>query len=472
MTVVLLLTALAAGLAAGWWLAVRRHAGGVAADPPAAEGPPLLEWVLRANPARGVWLIGPGVREAALSGAGLGPTIDRMVVERLEHHRQGDGQTVERLDAGTLLIGSLDGFAAGLLLSPGTGAAVRERALRDLARLLDHHRLRPVLADVAREQEQPGESVESIALRLSSQLERLLGAEAVVCLARPTGVEVVGVSLRSDRRMVGVVAADGSPLAQVACGEIPELIGVDLPLGGPVTDRRKAMGPAYVCRIPGEGAPVGAVAVWTPSGAPPSGQALAHFRIATDNAGPRFVAAIVHRELEEAAVRDPLTGLLNRRGLAGAMTLTTPDGTPPYGAMICADLDRFKVLNDSLGHHAGDAALTHFARLFKTAARGRDVAARVGGEEFALWLPGASLERGREVAERVRQGLAWAPWTWQGREWPLTASFGVAAIPETAQTREVLSVQADRALYEAKRTGRDRVVVAALRGGGPRGAFR
>jgi len=66
------------------------------------------------------------------------------------------------------------------------------------------------------------------------------------------------------------------------------------------------------------------------------------------------------------------------------------------------------------GHPAGDSALHHFSRLLSRAIRGDDVAGRIGGEEFAVWLPGASLERGRQVAERLRQGLAYSDWRWQG----------------------------------------------------------
>ena len=132
----------------------------------------------------------------------------------------------------------------------------------------------------------------------------------------------------------------------------------------------------------------------------------------------------------------------------------------PAGALVYADLDRFKAFNDRLGHPAGDAALVRFSRLLLQTVRGDDVAAWIGGEEFAVWLPGASLERGRQVAERLRQSLGESDWRWQGERCALSASFGVAACPETAATRESLRQKADAALYRAKRGGRDRVVVA------------
>ena len=130
------------------------------------------------------------------------------------------------------------------------------------------------------------------------------------------------------------------------------------------------------------------------------------------------------------------------------------------GVLVYADLDHFKKLNDTLGHAAGDAALVHSARLMVQLIRTRDVAARIGGEEFAVWLPDATLLEGAAVAERIRSALADTPWGWQGRSWDLTASFGVAGCPETVPGIAHLAARADEALYEAKRGGRNRVVTA------------
>jgi len=128
------------------------------------------------------------------------------------------------------------------------------------------------------------------------------------------------------------------------------------------------------------------------------------------------------------------------------------------GTLVALDYDQFKRLNDALGHPAGDAALVHLSRILHEQVRGVDAVARVGGEEFLLWLPGASLDEGLRVAERIRARLAGTSWDWQGRPWPLSASFGVAAWPETTRSRDNLAAQADAALYAAKRGGRDRVV--------------
>ena len=80
--------------------------------------------------------------------------------------------------------------------------------------------------------------------------------------------------------------------------------------------------------------------------------------------------------------------------------------------------------------------------------------------EFAIWLPGAPLVYGAKAADRIRIKLGTTPWDWQGRTWPLSASFGVSAVPDTSRSIENLSAQADGALMEAKRQGRDRVETA------------
>jgi diguanylate cyclase (GGDEF)-like protein len=158
-------------------------------------------------------------------------------------------------------------------------------------------------------------------------------------------------------------------------------------------------------------------------------------------------------KLEDQAVRDPLTGLRNRRGMAEAMSMVDLD----RGTLVCFDLDRFKSLNDTLGHPAGDAALKTVAGILEDLVRENDTAARVGGEEFGVWLPNTTLEEGLTVAERIRSRIDNARWSWQGRDWPLAASFGVAAWPETTKSRDNLLAQADAALYQAKANGRNRV---------------
>lgn len=421
------------------------------------EGPPVLEWVMRANGALAAWLVGPGARETAGPPGGVAEDVDRLVRMRLEQHRAGDGQGVERMDRGVLVYASLEGRSAGLLLPSNAGAARRDQARHDLARLVDYDRWRPTLVEVSKQQGRPDESVDSIALRLAHHIERHLGIEVAVGIPEPSAIRIAGVSLRTDRRLLGTLVPDDSPLALVGTGRKAAMRRVEDPFGGAVADRRARWGLAFVAPIPWTGPVAAAVALWTPSGAEPVGEDFASLTRALDAAAPRLRVALERRRLEEAASRDPLTGVFNRRGLDDKLrSIAVGSGT-----LVYADLDHFKKLNDTLGHPAGDDALVHFSRVLLGAIRDGDTVARIGGEEFALWLPGASLERGRLVAERVRQLLSARAWSWQGRPWPISASFGVAACPETAPRVSLLPEQADRALYAAKRAGRDRVAAFA-----------
>jgi diguanylate cyclase (GGDEF)-like protein len=172
-----------------------------------------------------------------------------------------------------------------------------------------------------------------------------------------------------------------------------------------------------------------------------------------DNAAPRVVRALEADQHRRAATIDPLTGLQNRRGFDEMFKLITANA----GALVYADLDNFKILNDTLGHPAGDAALIHFARIIREQIRAGDIAGRIGGEEFAVWLPDTGLDLGSRIAERIRTKLGSSAWDWRGNDWPLSASFGVAACPETSSSLDNLPAQADAALYAAKRGGRNRV---------------
>jgi len=125
-------------------------------------------------------------------------------------------------------------------------------------------------------------------------------------------------------------------------------------------------------------------------------------------------------------------------------------------SLIMLDLDRFKQLNDSAGHDAGDAALRKLADCFKQELRGVDSASRFGGDEFALILPQAYAEGALLVAERLRARIAEIQIPGFGN---LSASMGIATFPSQGSSRQDLVVAADSALYTAKRTGRNRVCV-------------
>ena len=160
----------------------------------------------------------------------------------------------------------------------------------------------------------------------------------------------------------------------------------------------------------------------------------------------------------QRAETDPLTELPNRRAFDRALARASR-GQGPL-ALVALDIDHFKQVNDTLGHPAGDAALRHLGRVLREVLREGDVAARVGGEEFDVLLPGGDLHLGLEVAERLRAQVEARPFLAQGGERRLTLSCGVAASPDPILSADNLVAAADAALYQAKREGRNRVVAA------------
>jgi diguanylate cyclase (GGDEF)-like protein len=168
-------------------------------------------------------------------------------------------------------------------------------------------------------------------------------------------------------------------------------------------------------------------------------------------------------EAEQRAVVDPLTGLRNRREFERQIESFKAKQKERPGepvTLVYADLDRFKALNDGLGHAAGDSALRHFSNVLSKQIRDRDLVARIGGEEFAVWLPGTPLGEGMEVAERIRRSVETEAWHWNGSRYPLTVSCGVAGFPESVGDLNNLRGAADAALYRAKQDGRNRIAQA------------
>ncbi|GEO80757.1 sensor domain-containing diguanylate cyclase [Pararhodospirillum oryzae] len=172
--------------------------------------------------------------------------------------------------------------------------------------------------------------------------------------------------------------------------------------------------------------------------------------------------------LHSLANRDGLTGLANRRAFDTAIEAdcraATQDGTPL--ALLLADVDHFKAFNDTYGHQKGDDCLRTVAHTLESQIfRANDLAARYGGEEFAILLPGVDLEGALQVAERLRGALSdqAVPHAGAPGAGVVTMSIGLAAgIPAPDMTPKDLIDIADRALYEAKNSGRNRVVGVSL----------
>lgn len=455
-----LLAALAAGagIVLGW--IIRQRLRPAAGSPRSGVGsvgdPPELVWIARANGALGAWLRRSerGVI-TEVAEPGLAEDVRRTIANRLSGMATPEGRSeVERLDEGSLVIVTGDDLQVAMLV-PLRQAT--DQPLRDLEQLLGVLRTRAMLETAALKSQTAQESIGSIAIRLALEIEKLLDAEVAVALRRPRGAQVAGTSLRADPHLHRLIAVPGSAVDLAVRGEVQGMVMAYDPLGVLPPDRRLRERRAFVYPITGAETPVGALVVWLPGGGEPTSPQRSQLENAVRRAGPRLDEAIRRLELTEQAVRDPLTGLRNRRGLSDSMSLLGV----PQGVLALVDLDHFKALNDTLGHPAGDAALQAVAAVIEDAIRDEDVAARVGGEEFAIWLPDRSLTDGLAVAERLRRQIGALNWSWQGRPWPLTASFGVAGWPETSKSRDNLFAQADRALYAAKAAGRNRVEKAA-----------
>jgi diguanylate cyclase (GGDEF)-like protein len=170
---------------------------------------------------------------------------------------------------------------------------------------------------------------------------------------------------------------------------------------------------------------------------------------------------VIH-ELTELSLRDPLTGLFNRRGLEERL-IEEFARARRYGAplsLIMIDIDHFKRVNDVHGHAIGDLAIGHVAKLLTKGRRASDISARYGGEELVLLLPHTPLEGAVSLAERLRQQIELTPYRAGGMDDHLTASLGVAVYERAMREPSDLIVAADRALYRSKREGRNRVSLA------------
>ncbi|PWL17893.1 GGDEF domain-containing protein [Falsochrobactrum shanghaiense] len=163
-----------------------------------------------------------------------------------------------------------------------------------------------------------------------------------------------------------------------------------------------------------------------------------------------------HIELQARSRMDHMTGLLNREALFDAMKISR--SRLEMGAVLVIDADHFKVINDTFGHSTGDRALKLIAIAMQNVTRKGDLVGRIGGEEFCVFLPGASGETGLRVAQRIRAEVENTPFhATEYETYPLTISIGVATAPKSETNSQVLS-RADRSLYIAKQRGRNCVV--------------
>jgi diguanylate cyclase (GGDEF)-like protein len=202
------------------------------------------------------------------------------------------------------------------------------------------------------------------------------------------------------------------------------------------------------------GRTVGVVHATGPVGEPLDQAAVAELQTLSNQAGNRLGMLRVMAETQLQASTDGLTGLINRRSLENLTRQLRADGTD--FALVMADLDHFKRLNDSHGHETGDRALRIFSETLRAELRTNDLACRYGGEEFAIVLPGVDAYEAVEVIGRVRESLAHT--TGRGDAPVFTASFGIAHSADAQELEDLMS-RADLALFAAKEAGRDRICI-------------
>jgi diguanylate cyclase (GGDEF)-like protein len=169
-------------------------------------------------------------------------------------------------------------------------------------------------------------------------------------------------------------------------------------------------------------------------------------------------------EINRRARTDGLTGLANRQQFEERLSRIVME-TNRFGgscSLVVADIDRFKHVNDTYGHQVGDEVLRRVAAALEKEVRNVDLCARYGGEEMAMLLPQTDLVGACQLAERLRQAIGARPYSIGGRDIAVTISLGVATYPEGARDRDELFSAADRALYGAKRAGRNQVVAGGL----------
>ena len=168
------------------------------------------------------------------------------------------------------------------------------------------------------------------------------------------------------------------------------------------------------------------------------------------------------KQLKEAMSRDALTGVLNRKAVMAALDRKIRAAAEGGGAVgvIMVDIDRFKKINDTYGHAAGDAVLREFTSRLSATLRQTDYLGRYGGEEFTIVICDTNWKQLRQIAERFRAVIARTPFNVGSDSRSITASFGIVLAPDGLESAEAVVAAADQALYAAKAAGRNRCVLA------------
>jgi diguanylate cyclase (GGDEF)-like protein len=369
-----------------------------------------------------------------------------------------------------LLFLGREAATVGVISLPGTGAD-RAAALSALAFLLFAVGAAVFQAVNERALRHTGSELSAL-VRLGGSLERARGPDEVVdVLARFLRDQLrfarVLVVVRGDG---GWVTAGDALAGGAQTGPLGRVGSAALDDGSPRLVRRLDRGlladqlpdarNVVVAPLLGDDEPLGLVAAeWSGSGhARISGLTMSSLKQSVSQAALTLRNARLLHEVEHLATRDELTGLANRRLFEETLALEIGrqrrTGAPL--TVVALDVDRFKVVNDEFGHPAGDAVLRAVGAALRAGTKPYDLPSRYGGDEFLVLLPGCAAGEAPGVAERLRRiaGEATGPT-------PVTVSAGTATLPFDAGDGASLIAAADAALYEAKRTGRDRLGTAA-----------
>ena len=182
-------------------------------------------------------------------------------------------------------------------------------------------------------------------------------------------------------------------------------------------------------------------------------------KIICNESAKSMTASLNFQKVKELAIRDGLTGLYNHRHFQEMLsyTISHSDRYSSRASLLLIDLDNLKIINDSFGHQAGDRVLTAVGDVLSGSLRKIDIPARYGGDEFAVILPNTDKDGALAVAEKIRANLFRVPLKSDDREIEISLSIGIATYPVSASDKESLIAKADRALYESKNHGKNKV---------------
>jgi diguanylate cyclase (GGDEF)-like protein len=315
----------------------------------------------------------------------------------------------------------------------------------------------------------------------SGRLLNDLQANLQICINPPEAYEVLGgyaqkfipdsagavFAIDSSRNLMGVMASWGDSLSPTQHILSPEdccaMRGSRLHLrmetsqGLACRHFSGSIPDAYLCLpLAALGETLGILHISVPNSQVFTPQRLALIQQSGEYAALRLANLRLREKLHDQSIRDPLTGLYNRRFLEAALEQELHrSGRHHTGlGVIMADIDKFKSFNDSFGHNAGDIVLKEIGALFRRSVRTEDIVCRYGGEEFLIVLPDTTLESVRERTEVMRDAIEKLELQHAGHALgKITASFGISFSQDGVLTPEILLRYADEALYESKRRG-------------------